>query len=206
MMTSDVAALALLEFDSIAHGILAVDRMLKRAPIALLRCGTVHPGHYLALLGGTVASVDEAYGEGETAGELTDAVFLPDPHPAVRNAVLGKCSDVGEDDTIGVVETANATALLRAIDAAVKSAPVGVGEFRLADDLGGRGLAVLHGDLPDVQAALATADARVGATAQMRARTLLARPDGHLRDVLNRGTEFRLCDHAEPHDAERLEA
>ena len=205
-MTSDVAALALLEFDSIAHGILAVDRMLKRAPIALLRCGTVHPGHYLALLGGTVASVEEAYGEGEAAGELADAVFLPDPHPSVRDAVQGACSAVGEDDTIGVVETVNATALLRAIDAAVKSAPVGVGEFRLADDLGGRGLAILHGDLPDVQAALTTADERVGATAQMRARTLLARPDSHLRDVLNRGTEFRLCDPAEPHGAEKLEA
>jgi len=205
-MTRDVAALALLEFDSIAHGILAVDRMLKRAPIALLRCGTVHPGHYLALLGGTVASVEEAYGEGGTVGELTDAVLLPDPHPAVRGAVLGECSDVGENDTIGVVETATATALLRAIDAACKSAPVGVGEFRLADDLGGRGLAILHGDLPDVQAALATADERVGATAQMRARTLLARPDEHLRDVLNRGTEFRLCDPAEPRGAERLEA
>ncbi|MBU0740736.1 BMC domain-containing protein, partial [bacterium] len=151
-MTGNVAALALLEFESVAHGILAVDRMLKRAPIAMLRCGTVHPGHYLALIGGTVASVEEAYREGGAAGELTDAVFLPDPHPAVRGAAQGERADIGDDDTIGIVETVNAAALLRAVDAALKAAPVGLGAFRLADDLGGRGLALLHGDLPDVQA------------------------------------------------------
>ncbi|MBU1071930.1 BMC domain-containing protein, partial [bacterium] len=110
-MTGNVAALALLEFESVAHGILAVDRMLKRAPIAMLRCGTVHPGHYLALIGGTVASVEEAYREGGAAGELTDAVFLPDPHPAVRGAAQGERADIGDDDTIGIVETVNAAAL-----------------------------------------------------------------------------------------------
>ncbi|MBU0743592.1 hypothetical protein KJ554_14765, partial [bacterium] len=57
---------------------------------------------------------------------------------------------------------------------------------------------------PDVQAALAAAEDRVGDGAQMRARTLLARPDGHLRDVLNRGTEFRACAYGEPHNAEIL--
>ena len=38
------AALALLEFETVASGILASDLMVKRSPIALLRCGTVHPG------------------------------------------------------------------------------------------------------------------------------------------------------------------
>ena len=205
-MTRDVAALALLEYESVAHGLVAVDRLLKRAPIALLRCGTVHPGHYLALLGGTVASVDEGYREGAAGADLADAVFLPDPHPAVRDAVLGDVTAVGDDDALGVVETRNAAALLRAIDAAVKAAPVGVSVFRLCDDLGGRGLATLHGDLPDVQAALDEADARIGTAGQMRARTLLARPDDHLRGVIAAGTEFRLCGLTKPLGAERLEA
>ena len=52
-------ALALLEFGSVAVGMLAVDRMLKNSPVALLRCGTVHPGRYLALVGGSVASCEE---------------------------------------------------------------------------------------------------------------------------------------------------
>jgi microcompartment protein CcmL/EutN len=72
----------------------------------------------------------------------------------------------------------------------------------LADDLGGRGLALLHGDLPDVQAALAAAADRVGEAAQMRARTLLPRPDAHLRGVLNEGTRFHLCRPGVPAGAE----
>ena len=52
------AALALLEFESIASGIATSDAMVKRAPIALLRCGTIHPGRYLALIGGSVASTE----------------------------------------------------------------------------------------------------------------------------------------------------
>ena len=50
------AALALLEFDTISGGILASDLMVKRAPIALLRCGTIHPGRFLVLIGGSVSS------------------------------------------------------------------------------------------------------------------------------------------------------
>jgi microcompartment protein CcmL/EutN len=105
-----------------------------------------------------------------------------------------------------VVETINAAALMRSVDAALKAAPVALSEFRLADDLGGRGLAVVNGDLPDVQAALAAAESRVGDAAQMRARTLLPRPDAHLRAVLGGGTEFRACEIGEPHGAEKLEA
>jgi microcompartment protein CcmL/EutN len=62
-------ALALLEFDSVAAGIQAADVMVKRAPIALLKAGTVHPGHYLVLVGGTVASVEEAWRAGKGEGQ-----------------------------------------------------------------------------------------------------------------------------------------
>jgi len=81
-------ALALLEFESVATGVLAVDRMLKKSPVALLRCGTVHPGRYLALVGGTVAATEEAHAEGTALGRetasLLDEVLLPDPHPALQ--------------------------------------------------------------------------------------------------------------------------
>ncbi len=62
-------ALALLEFETIAAGVLASDLMVKRAPIALLRCGTIHPGRFLILVGGSVASTEEAYLAGTQMGE-----------------------------------------------------------------------------------------------------------------------------------------
>ena len=86
-------ALALLEFGSVAVGILAVDRMLKKSPVALLRCGTVHPGRYLALVGGTVASTEEAYAEGVASGKeaaaLVAGICLPDPVDSVAEALVG---------------------------------------------------------------------------------------------------------------------
>jgi microcompartment protein CcmL/EutN len=42
-------AIALLEFETIAAGILASDVMVKRSPIALMRCGSIHPGRFLIL-------------------------------------------------------------------------------------------------------------------------------------------------------------
>jgi guanylate kinase len=60
-------ALALLELDSIAVGIEAGDAMAKRAPIDVIRAGTVHPGKYLVLVGGAVADVEEALAAGRPA-------------------------------------------------------------------------------------------------------------------------------------------
>ena len=186
-------ALALLEFTGAAPGILAVDRLLKRSPVARLRCGTVHPGRYLVLVGGSVASVDEAFGEGLSVGDIVDAVHLPDPHPLVRAGALGECEQIDDTDTLAVIETTTSAGLLRCVDAALKAVPVGLAEFRLADDLGGRGLAVLRGELPDVQEALAVAAQWIGPQAELIARTLMPRPDATLRDLLNTGTRFADC-------------
>ena len=48
-------ALALIEFNSIAVGIQAGDAMVKKAPIASIKAGTVQPGKYLVLITGQVA-------------------------------------------------------------------------------------------------------------------------------------------------------
>ena len=61
-------ALALVEFGSIAAGIHAADGMIKRAPIYLIKTGTVQPGKYLVLIGGEVADVEEALAEGRDLG------------------------------------------------------------------------------------------------------------------------------------------
>jgi microcompartment protein CcmL/EutN len=198
-------ALALLEFDSVALGVQAVDRLLKRSPIALLQCGTVHPGHWLALVCGTVASVETAYEAGIELAETVDAVFLPAPHPALGPALAGSCAAAPQDAALGVLETTSSPGLLRAVDAALKAAPVLLGQLRLADDLSGRGLALLHGEQPDVEAALEAAAARVGPGASLLGASLLPRLDGHLRDVLNAGTLFHACAPTEPVGAERLE-
>ena len=199
-------ALALLEFGTVAAGILVSDLMVKRAPIALLRCGTIHPGRFLILVGGSVASTEEAFligaRFGETDGTLTGSVFLGDVHPNLHDAVLGERQDV-TGDALAVFETRSSPALLAAVDAAVKSTPVILTEVRLADDLGGHAVALMSGDLTDAETALTICTDRAGD--QLLARTLLPRLDPNLRQLLDQGSRFELCPVFEPANAEHPE-
>ena len=200
------AALALLEFDSIASGVLASDLMVKRAPIALLRCGTIHPGRFLVLVGGSVASTEEAYDagveRGEADGTLLDTVLLSDIHPSLHDAVLGSRQELNSE-ALAVVETSTSPALLRAIDAAVKGTPVEIGEVRLADDLGGHAIALLSGDIADAATALEICAERAGS--RIIGSSLLPRLDTDLRQLLEQGTRFGNCPPLEPGGAEHIE-
>lgn len=196
-------ALALLEFDDAPTGILASDLMVKRAPIALLRCGTIHPGRFLILVGGSVASTEEAFTIGARLGRMESAlrgsIFLGDVHPNLHDAVLGGRRDLA-GDALAVVETKSSPALLGAVDAAIKSTPVVLAEIRLGDDLGGKALALLSGDLTDTETALGICADRAGD--QLATRTLLPRLDPDLRHVLEHGTHFSSCPAYEPSSAE----
>lgn len=196
-------AIALLEFENVAAGILASDIMVKRSPIALLRCGTIHPGRFLILVGGSVASTEEAYAAGlqvaRSRGVLHGKVFLGDVHPSLHDAVLGARRKV-EGDALAVVEMRSSPALLAAVDAAIKSTPVMLSEVRLGDDLGGNALALMSGDLFDVETALDICSER--SDGQLLARTLLPRLDSDLRLVLDEGTRFESCAAWEPSGAE----
>lgn len=196
-------ALALLEFETIAAGVLASDIMVKRSPIALLRCGTIHPGRFLILVGGSVASTEEAFSAGvqlgDREGALSGSVFLGDVHPMLHDAVLGTRQAV-TGDALAVVETRSSPALLAAVDAAVKSTPVLLSEIRLGDDLGGHAVALLSGDLTDAETALGICADRAGD--ELLARTLLPRLDPDLRTLLDEGTRFGSCPTFEPGGAE----
>lgn len=196
-------AIALLEFETVATGVLASDLMVKRSPIALLRCGTIHPGRFLILVGGSVASTQEAFLVGKQFGDAKRAlkgdVFLGDVHPYLHDAVLGMRRNL-VGDALAVVETHSSPALLAAVDAAVKSTPVMLCEVRLGDDLGGHALAFMTGDLPDVETALDICTDRAGD--QLLAQSLLPRLDPDLRSLFDQGTRFGHCPAHEPASAE----
>ena len=155
-------ALALLELDSIAAGIEAGDAMAKRAPIEVIRAGTVHPGKYLVLVGGAVADVEEALDAGRevAASALLDVVFLPSVHPAVVAAMRGARAEAA-GEALGIIETATVAAIIEAADAGCKGAHVRLLELRLADDLGGKGYLLFDGPLAEVEAAVELGSARV---------------------------------------------
>ena len=148
-------SIALIELSSIAVGIFTADAMVKRAPITVLKSGTVHNGKYLVLIGGSVGSVEESYFTGIDSGaeKIIDQVHLPDIHDKVHNAVLGnriKC----KDEALGIIETSTVAATIKAADAAVKGTDVEILEIRIADDLGGKAFAIFNGQIEDVQSAI----------------------------------------------------
>lgn len=165
-------ALALLEFDSLALGIQAGDAMVKRAPVSRIQAGTVHPGRYLVLVTGDVASVEEAVQAGQEIAqqELRDMVFLPQVHPDVVAALSGgRPGQPG--DALGIVETVTVPSAIQAADAGVKGAEVGLWQMRLADGLGGKGLVLFTGLVADVEAAVEVGRGRV--PAHLLVRTII---------------------------------
>ena len=166
-------ALALLELDSIAAGIEAGDAMAKRAPIDVIRAGTVHPGKYLILVGGAVADVEEALDAGREVGasSVLDVVFLPNVHPGLVAAIRGE-RRAAAGEALGVIETATVAAILEAADAGLKGARVRLLELRLADDLGGKGYLLFDGPLADVEAAVEIGAARIAGSPGLAQRVI----------------------------------
>ncbi len=164
-------ALALLELESIAAGIEAGDAMAKRAPIDVLRAGTVHPGKYLVLVGGSVGDVEEALDAGREAGGacVIDVLFLPNVHPDVVAAIRGR-RDAPGGEALGIVETRTVASVIEAADAGLKGTHVRLLELRLADDLGGKGYLLFDGSVSDVEAAVEIATGRLGPVAAVLSR------------------------------------
>ncbi len=187
----DGPALGLLELASIAIGIEAGDAMAKKAPIEVLHAGTIHPGKYLILVGGTVADVEESMAAGRdvAAGCLVDEVFLPIAHPAVTAAIAGRRLG-GEGEALGVIETATVAAIVDAADAGMKGARVRLLELRLGDGLGGKGYVLFDGAVSDAEAAVELGVARAGAARGPISR-VIARLHGEMRENLEADARFR---------------
>lgn len=178
-------AVGLLEFSSIAKGIEAGDAMVKRAPLQVIRAGTVHPGKYLVLVGGLTADVEEAVQAGqEVAGDaLVDVVYLPDVHPDVVASIAGARREDG-GEALGVIEAPTAAATIDAADAGVKGAEVTIRDLRLADDLGGKGYVLFGGEVAEVEAAIGYGLSRTADSGQDVTHVVISRLHAEMRENL----------------------
>jgi microcompartment protein CcmL/EutN len=184
-------AIALIEFNSIAAGITAGDAMMKKAPLAMLKAGTVHPGKYLVLIGGDVAPVEESYREGLSIrpASVVDKVILPDIHNQVHDAILGAKNHL-QFEALAVIETSTVASNIDAADAAVKGAKVTILEIRLADGLGGNAFTLFGGKVEDVQAAIELGSNRVKDRNITVHTTVIPRIDSQMAAEINQASCF----------------
>ena len=151
----EIVALGALEFSSIAMGILALDEMVKIAPVRIIEARTMCPGKYLIVFSGDVASVEYSFNKGFETGKdlIVDSLFLPMIHPEALKAI-GKVNVAEVWDAIGIIETLTVVSSIEAADKAAKVGGVKIIEVRLAIGFGGKSYVKLLGSLSDVEAAM----------------------------------------------------
>jgi microcompartment protein CcmL/EutN len=185
-------AIAVIEFASIADGLYCMDALLKKAPIAMIKSGTVSGGRYLVVIGGSTASVEESLNEALAAGGsgVTDHTFLPDVHPQVHDAVLGQRVQP-DQDAVGILETATVAANVRAAELALKGTGVRLIELRLADyEMSGKAISIYNGELHEVQAAMELAGNFLQGRKDYVHHRIISRPHEALTQQLSTGTRF----------------
>jgi microcompartment protein CcmL/EutN len=190
------SALAVLELDDIPAGVVAVDALVKKAPIALLRCGTISRGRFLIVMGGTPAAVEEALQEALQAGgyAVLDQVLLADVHPRLVDGMLGARRAPGEG-SLAILETTTVASLVLAVERALKGTPVELVEIRLGDSgLAGKGVALLRGHLHDVEAAVELAAAAVSERGRELSSRIIAAPHQALLRGLEGSTSFAVAE------------
>src|ERR1035438_4906943 len=191
-------AIAVVEFTSIADGIYCTDALLKKAPIAMIKSGTVSHGRYLIVIGGSTASVDESLQEALATGQssVLDHTFLPDVHEQVHAAVLGQHLPC-EQEAVAILETETIAANVRAAEIAVKGTGVRLVELRLAEyEMSGKAISVYNGALHEVQAAMELAAAFLRGREEHVQLRIISRPHEALTRHLARSPAWNASIHA----------
>ena len=176
-MSESYTAVGMVEFNSIAAGIDAADQMVKTAQVDPLFFKTICPGKFVAAVTGDVAAVSASVNAGrEThADALVDWFIIPNIHRDVIGALAG-ATTVSERGALGIIETFSAASIVVASDAAVKAADVQLLDVRVALGLGGKGYALMTGDVAAVNAAVEAGSASAAESGLLVSKVVIPSP------------------------------
>ena len=178
------------EFASIAAGVLALDAIVKAAPVEVLGIRTVTPGKLVVLFTGDVASVDASLAKGREVaqGSLIDELFIPNLHALVIPAIRGEAR-VESWDALGIIESFSVTASIVAADLAVKQARVELPEIRLAGGMGGKSYVKIMGPIEEVQSAVQAGVEYVQGKGLLCQQVIIPRPHPDIRSYVLSGRQ-----------------
>ena len=170
-------AIGLIEFNSIASGILATDAMAKKAEVTVVDSRGICPGKYIVLVTGDVEAVERSLEAGLEAGRgaVTEKLMLPNVHAQVVPALIA-ATPVHALGALGVIETFNAPACIVAADAAAKETAIELVLIRVGNGLGGKSFVVLTGEWADVEAAVQAGIDRIKEMGALVRRIVIPNP------------------------------
>lgn len=193
---SAVEALALVEVDSVARGLLCLDALVKKAPVTVLEANLIEPGRFLLLFCGGVAEVEESYAEASALADraVVDRLILPRAHADLLGGLRGRMSlpDANDIDTLGVIEGRHVAGTLEACDRSLKDADVTLAGLRVAGALGGRAYYIVYGAQHDVEAAIEAGERVLTTRASLHKVERIARPHREMVAWLLRPPPFRV--------------
>jgi len=186
-------ALALLELDSVAGGLAALDVLVKQAPVEVFEANLVEPGKFLILFAGGVAEVEESHAVvlERFGGQLLSEMYLPMVHSALVDGLRG-VENRKTPDTLGVVEGTDVAATLKAADRALKDASVVLCGLRVAVGLGGRAYFVVAGAQHDVESSVETSKMVLEEHERLHRVQVISRPHDEMVAWLLRPAPFRI--------------
>jgi microcompartment protein CcmL/EutN len=187
-LESEIKSIGLIELSSVATGYMVEDVMLKAGSVQLLLARTICSGKFLIVVSGDVTSVQAALLAGAAAAgaSLIERRQIARVSPSVLAAISQAVEvDAKHLRSIGVIETFSAASIIEVADAAVKSANVTLLRVHLAMALGGKGLALMAGDVSSVQAAVAAASKVAADDGMLVGRSVIPAPSPELfRDYI----------------------
>jgi microcompartment protein CcmL/EutN len=179
----ELNSIGLIELSSVAVGYLVEDITLKAGDVQLLLARTICSGKFLIAIAGDVTSVQAALHAGAAAAgcSLIERRQIARVHPSVFAAISQTVEiDPKQLRSLGIIETFSAASIIEVADAAVKSANVTLLRIHLAMALGGKGFALMAGDVSSVQAAVAAGSAVAAEDGMLVGRGVIAAPSPEL--------------------------
>ncbi len=179
-------AIGVIELNSIAKGLMAVDLCLKTAALNVLMAQTVCPGKYLIVADGSISSIKSAVEavKEEFAEYIIDVAVLGNIHIDVFKAIGNQMPIPENGNALGVLELFTVPAGILAADHCAKTAVVRLADIQLARGMAGKSVIFLTGDIGAVQAAVDSVVAQYGAEGLLGSSAVLASPHEELWPVI----------------------
>jgi microcompartment protein CcmL/EutN len=153
-------AVGIIELASIYKGFQVQDEVLKSSNVEKIIARTICSGKYFMVVRGDVANVENAIEVAKEVGgfSVVSAIAIPNIDPRVFPAIAGNTPiqiDAGKKiGALLIIETFSVASAIKAADYAVKEADLEIIRVHVAMAVGGKGYAVIAGDIGALEAAV----------------------------------------------------